>query len=164
MSDFVEVMVDVEEEERFLRQYADMEFPSMGMTCNVVNCPDLVLFSSYAKYVDHFVYRHRSFSHIYACSKCKRRFKSKNNKRSHKMCQGVKPTFDLIKVVNKNYIPPGDSRMPRPPSVKIQNVESQPEFLAYKRRLLAEKRREYSQFTATRESQADILESFERNK
>lgn len=80
------------------------------------------------------------------------------------MCQGVKSTFDLVKVVNKNYIPPGDSRMPRPPTTKIQNVESLPEFLPYKRRLLAEKRREYSQFTATRESQADILESFERNK
>lgn len=161
MSDVLDVVVDTEEEEQFLRTYADMDFPRLGMACAVINCPVLALFTSYAKYVDHFVQRHRSFVHHYSCSTCKRRFRNKKNKRSHKVCKGSPSVFHLIKVVNKDFISPGNTRMPRAPKTTVQDVEKLPEFLPYKRSKLAEKRKEYAQYCAGRQSQADILNSFE---
>ena len=50
-----------------LHTNGDYHFPRLGMICNVISCPTMTFFSTYAKYMEHFIKTHRSHVHIYKC-------------------------------------------------------------------------------------------------
>ncbi|MEW8545936.1 MAG: hypothetical protein AB2693_20635 [Candidatus Thiodiazotropha sp.] len=164
MAEEFQVHVDPLEEEAFLREYSDVSFPPLGMTCPVRSCPDVELFVCYGEYLRHYSERHRPFVHRFGCNSCERRFRAKKNKRAHKFCGGRKASFFLYHVANVNYIDPQGVRVPRPPSSSTQQSSidtSSQEFNTYKRTELAKKRRDYSAFCGSQLSQAEIMENFE---
>lgn len=161
MSDIFYINVDPSEEMEFQFQYCEMDWPRLGMTCQVPRCSDLVVFTTYAKYVDHFVKRHRSYKFIYSCDTCKKRIGTKCNKKNHKKQHKPPVTFTLIKVNNSEFINPGDTRMPRPPIIQEKNIEKLPEFLSHKRAELIKKRRSYADFNRDQTSQEELMHAFE---
>ena len=79
MTDYLQVTVPVEEEEEFLHIYGDFHFPRLGMMCNVISCPSMSFFSTYAQYMEHFIKTHRSYIHLYKCVSCGRIFQKRTN-------------------------------------------------------------------------------------
>ena len=79
MTDYLQVTVPIEEEEEFLHIYGDFHFPRLGMMCNVISCPSMSFFSTYAQYMEHFIKTHRSYIHLYKCVSCGRIFQKRTN-------------------------------------------------------------------------------------
>lgn len=161
----LEIRVTPDEERAFAVQ-TNFQWPRLGMCCAVSNCPDFSLFSTYAKYVDHFAAAHRDFKIMYKCSLCAK-LVGKHNKLSHKKshkCNVKSITYEHVKVTNPNYIDPGNVLIPLPPSSSCRavDVESDPCFTQYKRQELCKKRREYTIFNSTQQSQAEIMDNFEK--
>lgn len=158
----IELHVDAEEERVFQLQ-ENFRWPRLGMCCQVTRCPDLSLFPTYNKYVDHFASYHRSFTIKYQCSVCSKLI-SKQSKCSHKKSHKNSPvTYEHVKVSNSNFIDPGASIIPFPPEtiLKPVEVETDPEFLSHKRAETAKKRRDFSEYNSSAISQAEIMDKFE---
>lgn len=151
------------EEERVFREQENFPWPRLGMCCQVPRCPNMSLFLTYNKYVDHFASCHRSFLIKYKCSICSKII-SKLSKCSHKKShKNSSVLYEHVKVVNPSFIDPGAIVLPVPPSTVLRpsEVEEDPEFLSHKRAEMAKKRRDFSDFNSCSVSQAEIMEKFE---
>ena len=158
----IQLHVDAEEE-RVFQEQENFPWPRLGMCCQVPRCPEMSLFLSYNKYVDHFASSHRSFIIKYKCSVCSKVI-SKHSKCSHKKShKNSSVVYEHVKVVNPSFIDPGAIVLPVPPTsvVRPAEVEEDPQFLAHKRAEMAKKRRDFSDYNSSSVSQAEIMDTFE---
>ena len=77
----IQLRVDVEEE-RVFRPQENFPWPRLGMCCKVPRCPEMSLFPTYNKFVDHIASSHRPFIIKYKCSSCAKTI-STHSKCSH---------------------------------------------------------------------------------
>ena len=163
MSD-IEIRVDPAEERSF-RQHSNIPWHPLGMCCQVPSCPDMRLFSTFFKYVDHYVAVHRPRICKYKCSECHKNLANGNKSQHWKTHKSPsKPvTFTKTMEPNPKYIDPGHVLIPRPPLSRRHagDVETDSLFSQHMRQELSQKQRDCSTFNRGRLSQAEIMDRYE---
>ena len=145
----------------------NFKWPSLGMCCHVPNCPEMKLFVTYYKFIDHWVGMHREYIIKHKCDVCghiiAKNSKTNHRKQRHKAYQ--KLTFTHEHVPSQNYIDPGSVIPPAPPDVKLRDfeVEDDPQFEEHKKREIARKRIIFSAFSDKQQTETKIVERSEKS-
>ena len=156
MTDCFQITVPGENEEFYILMVTII-FQGMGTMCNVISCPTMTFFSTYAKHMEHFIKTHRRHLHIYKCISCGRMFQKKD-KQAHLNAHGMSGA-NLSKF-NPTYLAPGDCPLALPSRQKPSNINEN-ELRSYKRVSVANKREYYKTYMSRRLSSFQILQEFE---